>query len=263
LSSGGFQSQSLALALAPKPWKYLALPMARPMHMRPALSSKTHGEHMTLLKKMKKGFTLIELMIVVAIIGILAAIAIPNFLKFQARSKTGEAKANLKGIFTSEKSYYQEHDSYSDDMLLVGFDPERGNRYAYWFQTAPAIWQARSTSTITQTTAINGIEADTYRYGSGTGVIAQAKSTIDGTVAFGTEVGHTPPTSRTNTTPGSNGDFAASAYASIDNESTGVDSWFVSSATAAITQSTNCPLTDKNISEGTPGNTYNDVDCDQ
>ena len=46
----------------------------------------------------KRGFTLIELMIVVAIIGILAAIAIPNFIKFQAKSKQSEAKTNLKAI---------------------------------------------------------------------------------------------------------------------------------------------------------------------
>ncbi len=50
----------------------------------------------------KKGFTLIELMIVVAIIGILAAIAIPNFLKFQAKSKQSEAKSNLGAIFTGQ-----------------------------------------------------------------------------------------------------------------------------------------------------------------
>ena len=50
----------------------------------------------------KKGFTLIELMIVVAIIGILAAIAIPNFLKFQAKSKQSEAKTNLGAIFTGQ-----------------------------------------------------------------------------------------------------------------------------------------------------------------
>jgi type IV pilus assembly protein PilA len=59
-----------------------------------------------------KGFTLIELMIVVAIIGILAAIAIPNFVKFQCRSKQSEAKTNLKAMYVSQESYYGEYDTF-------------------------------------------------------------------------------------------------------------------------------------------------------
>jgi type IV pilus assembly protein PilA len=56
----------------------------------------------------RAGFTLIELMIAVAIVGILAALAIPNFLRFQLRAKSSEAKANLAAIRTSEDAYFSE-----------------------------------------------------------------------------------------------------------------------------------------------------------
>ena len=64
------------------------------------------------LGKSKKGFTLIELMIVVAIIGILAAIAIPNFVRFQLKAKTSEGKVNVAAIRTAEEAYFSEFGSY-------------------------------------------------------------------------------------------------------------------------------------------------------
>ena len=64
------------------------------------------------IRRGQKGFTLIELMIVVAIIGILAAIAIPNFLRFQLRARSSEGKTNLAAIRTSEESYQAEFGNY-------------------------------------------------------------------------------------------------------------------------------------------------------
>ena len=84
---------------------------------------------MKILQKARKGFTLIELMIVVAIIGILAAIAIPNFLKFQCKSKTSEAKNMLKGIYTANVAYFAENENYTDDFTNLSVDTDGTGKY--------------------------------------------------------------------------------------------------------------------------------------
>ena len=64
-------------------------------------------------KRDEKGFTLIELMIVIAIIGILAAIAIPQFNAYRARSYNASANTDLRNAMTSQEGYFIDHDQYT------------------------------------------------------------------------------------------------------------------------------------------------------
>ena len=89
--------------------------------------------------KSSQGFSLVVLMVVVAFIGILAAIAIPNFQRFQSRSRQTEAKTTLGGLYTSQRVFVSEWNYLSADLNQIGFamDGASNSRYrAGWAATS-------------------------------------------------------------------------------------------------------------------------------
>jgi type IV pilus assembly protein PilA len=84
----------------------------------------------------RSGFSMIELMIVVAIIGVLAAIAIPNFLRYQLKARATETLTHLKGIATTEDAYFSEHGSYVSVPTPVPAMPP-GTSRAPWPSGSP------------------------------------------------------------------------------------------------------------------------------
>jgi type II secretion system protein G len=78
----------------------------------------------------RKGFTLIELLIVVAIIAILAAIAVPNFLEAQTRAKVSRVKSDMRTIATAMEAYIVDHNTYPGDSDNTPFtNPQKGLLY--------------------------------------------------------------------------------------------------------------------------------------
>lgn len=76
---------------------------------------------------MNKGFTLIELMIVIAIIAFLAMVSVPTFTKFLAKAKRTEAYMNLSALYAAEKAFWAENGSYStilNGQGGIGWQPE-------------------------------------------------------------------------------------------------------------------------------------------
>jgi len=74
----------------------------------------------------------VSLVLCCPLTGIMAAIAIPNFIRFQARAKQAECKTQLRSWYLAQQAYHVEHEAYQPRFDEVGFSPGPGNRYAYY-----------------------------------------------------------------------------------------------------------------------------------
>ncbi len=146
----------------------------------------------------ESGFTLVELMIVVAIIGILAAIAIPNYQKYQARSRQKEAQIQLASVYTSEKSFFGEYGSYTSCLRQAGHSPD-GNLTAAGATNNTTRYYTVGFHETAATAALCGSGASTschtYNYQqaltctTGAVVFQDALNTSDATFAATTAIG--------------------------------------------------------------------------
>jgi type IV pilus assembly protein PilA len=120
------------------------------------------------------GFTLIEIMVVIAIIGIVVAIAMPKFMYYQAKAKQSEAKANLGGIYTAEIVYFGENNTFSSSFGAIKFQVDGSSVQNYQYRldasntlgtlaaacTVPAA--AGATTTAFTALAIANIDSDPF-----------------------------------------------------------------------------------------------------
>ena len=183
-----------------------------------------------LLSKMKSstGFTLVELMIVVAIIGILSAVAIPNFKRYQAKSKTSEAKLHIAAIYTGEIALSGDYDSFGTCIEFMGYSRVAGGTYyAVGFSThnTTANGQVDTNAGFSSCTGTSNC----CNYASANYGFSATKS-VGGVTAAYTELAATSVVNNTGTT------FLAEAAGRITPDLTIYDRWTIT-ADKLITES--------------------------
>lgn len=119
---------------------------------------------------MKKGFTLIELLIVVAIIGILAAIAVPNFLNAQMRARVARVEADFKSLETALEMYKLDNNAYPNDHDLDAY--ANGHEHGLFSLTSPIAYM----SSVPPNPFVLKDLASTFNFGSGNAYAAEGRA---------------------------------------------------------------------------------------
>ena len=116
-----------------------------------------HGFCMTLPSTRKRfyGFSLMEVMIVVVIIGILAALAYPNLEKYLKRARQTEAKTNLSAIYTAQKIYFTLHQSYAEDINELDLSLVQGDPYTFTMEASTSTFKAQAEGNIDDDAALD------------------------------------------------------------------------------------------------------------
>jgi type IV pilus assembly protein PilA len=127
---------------------------------------KTNFKNLVSRIKRRDGFSLVELMIVVAIIGILAALAIPRFQQFQSKSRQSEARSNLAHIYTLQVSYNGDNDTFSnfDCLSLGGANNVLSGSLSSCANASASVWQASSACNTTNDIGFRVTDCKKVRY---------------------------------------------------------------------------------------------------